>query len=143
MQITVTVNNSSAPFQKKLLALLAEHASNVAVAEPDNRWTPKRARAYYDRLPPRAQQILLAAVENDGHIEADEVRHGGRSLRGCTSAFRQVLEDGVRAGRWPAALPVPVESIYGGGRVVRFDMPGYGTPADPHQAFVDALLSKG
>ncbi|WP_099908800.1 hypothetical protein [Streptomyces sp. TLI_171] len=139
MEITLTVRDPDPAFQAKLLALLAEHAPAVTLV-PDDRWTTERARAYYDRLPPRAAQILLALVRNGGHIPADDVRVAGGSLRGATGAFSRILREGAHANppRWPAALPNPVHPIHVGGSLVRFDL-GTAGPNDCFPVFKEAL----
>ncbi|MFH8385460.1 hypothetical protein ACH4E7_31755 [Kitasatospora sp. NPDC018058] len=126
MKITITVENPTPEALEKLLALAAMPAA-VVTAVPDDRWTPERARSYYDRLPPRAQQILLQVVEGEGECAADELRANGRNLRGSTGAFRRVLSEGKRTGLWPDALSVPLVSHIVGGQLKKLEMPGRGT----------------
>ncbi|MFE7531103.1 hypothetical protein ACFU7Y_36150 [Kitasatospora sp. NPDC057542] len=138
MKITTTVENPTPDALEQLLALAATPAAVVAVV-PDDRWTPERARAYYDRLPPRAQQILLQVVEGDGECPADQLRAEGRSLRGSTGAFRRVLSEGARTGVWPEALLMPLTSHIVGGQLRKVEMPGYGTERYAHPAFEEGL----
>ncbi|MFG2918108.1 hypothetical protein ACGF0D_35140 [Kitasatospora sp. NPDC048298] len=138
MKITITVENPTPEVLEKLLALAATPAA-VVTAAPDDRWTPERARSYYDRLPPRAQQILLQVVEGEGECAADELKANGRSLRGSTGAFRRVLTEGKRTGLWPDALPVPLLSHIVGGQLKKLEMPGCGTEQYPHPAFRTGL----
>ncbi|WP_329492492.1 hypothetical protein OG618_36995 (plasmid) [Kitasatospora sp. NBC_01246] len=139
MRITVTVEDPTPEVLERLLAFTSEPGAEVA-ALPDTRWTPERARAYYLNLPPRAQQILRAVVAGDGWCSADVARgESGRSLRGCTGAFARRIREGALAGRWPASLPVPVETVTTMGAVVRLEMPNHGTEADPLPAFRAAL----
>ncbi|MFD4397290.1 hypothetical protein [Kitasatospora sp. NPDC058478] len=138
MRITITVEDPTPEVAEQLLALADEPAA-VVHAVPDHHWTPERARAYYDRLPPRAQQILLQVVEGDGECPADELRAQGRSLRGSTGAFRRVLSEGARVGVWPEALPMPVVSHVVGGQLRKMEMPGYGTERYAHDAFCEGL----
>ncbi|SOB88438.1 hypothetical protein [Streptomyces sp. 1331.2] len=126
MKITITVEDPTPEVLEKLLALAAVPAA-VVTAVPDDRWTPERARSYYDRLPPRAQQILLQVIEGDGECGAEELKANGRSLRGSTGAFRRVLSEGKRTGIWPEGLPVPVVSHVVGGQLKKIEMPGRGT----------------
>ncbi|MER8105591.1 hypothetical protein [Kitasatospora sp. NPDC094016] len=138
MRITITVENPTPEALEKLLAF-ATMPDAVVTALPDDRWTPERARSYYDRLPPRAQQILLQVVEGDGECAAEELKANGRSLRGSTGAFRRVLSEGKRTGLWPDALPVPLVSHVVGGQLKKLEMPGFGTDQYPHSAFEEAL----
>ncbi|MGW7446630.1 hypothetical protein [Kitasatospora sp. NPDC054795] len=138
MKITITVENPTLEVLEKLLALAATPAA-VVTAVPDDRWTPQRARSYYDRLPPRAQQILLQVVEGEGECGADELKANGRSLRGSTGAFRRVLSEGKRTGLWPDALPVPLRSHIVGGQLKKLEMPGCGSEQYPLTAFEEAL----
>ncbi|MEU8925523.1 hypothetical protein AB0D10_32100 [Kitasatospora sp. NPDC048545] len=126
MKITITVENPTPEVLEKLLALAAMPAA-VVTAVADDHWTPERARSYYDRLPPRAQQILLQIVEGEGECAAEQLKANGRSLRGSTGAFRRVLSEGKRTGLWPEALPVPVVSHVVGGQLKKIEMPGHGT----------------
>ncbi|MFJ5926495.1 hypothetical protein ACIQF6_28225 [Kitasatospora sp. NPDC092948] len=107
-----------------LAPFLARHRDAIAVAPP--RWTVALARDYYSRLPPRNKQVLrlLAHPDRDGQYSAKDLRAelGTDNLRGSTAFFRRTLTDGERTGRWPAGLPVPVESIRHGGTVVRFQI---------------------
>lgn len=138
MKITITVENPTPEALEKLLALAAMPAA-VVTTEPDDRWTPKRARSYYDRLPPRAQQILLQVVHGEGECPAEELKANGRSLRGSTGAFRRVLSEGKRTGLWPDALPVPLVSHIVGGQLKKLEMPGRGTGQYVLTAFEDGL----
>ncbi|MFE4517828.1 hypothetical protein ACFRMQ_26960 [Kitasatospora sp. NPDC056783] len=138
MKITITVEDPTPEALEKLLALAAMPAV-VVTAVPDDHWTPERARSYYDRLPPRAQQILLQVVEGRGECSAEELKADGRSLRGSTGAFRRVLTEGKRTGLWPDALPVPLVSHIVSGQLKKLEMPGYGTEHYLYPAFEDGL----
>ncbi|MDH6710479.1 hypothetical protein P3T27_007229 [Kitasatospora sp. MAA19] len=138
MKITITVENPTPEALEKLLALAAMPAA-VVTAEPDDRWTPERARSYFDRLPPRAQQILLQVLEGEGECAAEELKASGRSLRGSTGAFRRVLTEGKRTGLWPDALPVPLVSHIVGGQLKKLEMPGHGTEHYALPAFEEGL----
>lgn len=138
MKITITVENPTPEVLEKLLALATTPAA-VVTAVADECWTPERARSYYDRLPPRAQQILLQVVEGDGECTADELKANGRSLRGSTGAFRRVLSEGKRTGLWPDALPVPLVSHIVSGQLKKLEMPGRGTDQYAYPAFEEGL----
>ncbi|MFJ9777223.1 hypothetical protein ACIRVF_39330 [Kitasatospora sp. NPDC101157] len=140
MRITITIEDPTPEALEQLLALAALPEATIS-AVPADRWTPERAFDYYELLPPRAKQILRAVVESDGRCDADVVKEDGKNLRGTTGAFRRVLNDGVRARRWPAALPVPVESVIVGGQLLFFDL--IRQEPDPLLAFREALKSDG
>ncbi|MFF8775060.1 hypothetical protein [Kitasatospora sp. NPDC015120] len=140
MTITISVTNPTPEVLEHLLAIASAPGATVSTV-PDDRWTPERARAYYDRLPPRARDILHAAVRKGGRVQVDEVRVEGKSLRGTTGPFRQVLREGARTDPplWPAALPVPVRSVRVGAAVVAFDMIGGTDEEDPVMVFGKVL----
>ncbi len=123
MKIMMTVENPTPAFQRDYFALMERHAAAIGPAAPPQ-WTPELAKAYYAQLPPRARAILHAVVMGHGRIDVDEVRRfTGENLRGCTGAFKRILNEGARQGLWPHGLPVPVLSIHRGGRLTAFDMP--------------------
>ncbi|MGW4896244.1 hypothetical protein ACWEQL_28920 [Kitasatospora sp. NPDC004240] len=97
MEITITIKDPTPEVLAQALALAALPEAEVTVP-PDDRWTPKWARAYYEALPPRAQEILLEVVRNGGDCTGDEVRRADRNLRGSTGAFRRVLNEGAKKG---------------------------------------------
>ncbi|MFJ4185168.1 hypothetical protein [Kitasatospora sp. NPDC089509] len=142
MKITITVENPTPEVLEKLLALAAMPAA-VVTAVPDDRWTVERVCSYYDRLPPRAQQILLQVVEGEGECGAEELKANGRNLRGSTGAFRRVLTEGKRTGLWPDGLPVPLVSHIVGGQLKKLEMPGRGTECDVLPVFREGLGKSG
>lgn len=136
MRVTITVEDPTPDVLKHLLAIAAVPDAEVS-ATPDDQWTPQRARAYYDRLPPRAQEILRQLTAADGSCSADELRRDGKNLRGSTGAFKRVLAEGAKAGLWPTGLQVPVRSVVVGGTLCSIEMPP--GERDPLSAFMDAL----
>ncbi|MFJ3793917.1 hypothetical protein [Kitasatospora sp. NPDC090091] len=133
MRITITVEDPTPEIATFLLALASQPTATVTT-EPDDRWTPERARAYYNLLPPRARQILRTVTDNDGHCDATSLRQGERNLRGTTGAFRRILNEGARKGLWPDALPVPVLSVRYNGAVASFS-----AAPDTYEVFAQAL----
>ncbi|WP_331730943.1 hypothetical protein OHV05_37725 (plasmid) [Kitasatospora sp. NBC_00070] len=131
MEITITVSEPSPVFQRQLLELLAEHRAAIVTDVPDSRWTVARAGLYFERLPPRAKEILhdLATVHG-GATHPDELRRAGKNLRGSTSAFRRILNEGAKQGLWPDGLLVPVQSLTKGGKLIQLYMPGWNDPDD-------------
>ncbi|MFJ7498009.1 hypothetical protein ACIQZB_44445 [Streptomyces sp. NPDC097727] len=122
MRITVTVEEPTPQFQEKLLALLAEHAGQVAT---DTTWTKERASRYYLALPPRAQRIVKEAVDRDGYVGAEVLRGTEKvSLRGHSAALKSILDRGVREGWWPDGMEPPIQAQGPGfGKVVGYRMP--------------------
>ncbi|MGW4803029.1 hypothetical protein [Kitasatospora sp. NPDC004272] len=127
------------------LALLApfleRHREAITVEPPQ--WTVASARAYYRRLPSRARQVLrlLAHPDRDGLLSAQDLRDelDTDNLRGSTASFRRILVEGERAGRWPAGLPVPVESIKRGGAVRQFQLTHHRDHEDLLEVFQEAV----
>lgn len=122
MRITVTIDQPSGDFQKKLLDLLAEHAADV---ELDTTWTVERAEAYYRALPARARRIVKEAAIRDGYVSADDLRDDeNSSLRGHSGALSRTLQRGVMRGTWPETMRAPIEPQGPGfGKVVGYRMP--------------------
>lgn len=124
MKITVTVDQPTAEFQDRLLALLAEHAAHVEI---DTTWTRERARRYYLALPARAQRIVQEAADRKGEVSADDLRDSeDSSLRGHSAALKRILDRGVREGWWPAGMEPPIQAQGPGfGKVVGYRMPDH------------------
>jgi hypothetical protein len=133
MRITVTIDQPSGDFQKKLLALLAEHAAEV---EMDTAWTVERAEDYYRSLPARARRIVKEAVIRDGYVPAEELRDDeNSSLRGHSAALSRALRRGFMLGKWPEDMRPPIDAQGPGfGKVV-----GYRMPDDLVQTFFTAV----
>lgn len=132
MRITVTVEEPTSDFQDRLLALLQEHSAQVEV---DTAWTVERALQYYRTLPPRARDIVLRAVSNDGFVSDEELRTDGGSLRGHSGALKRILERGVREGWWPDGMLAPIQAQGPGFGKVQ----GYRMPDDLVQTFFTAI----
>ncbi|MFC8207916.1 hypothetical protein [[Kitasatospora] papulosa] len=122
MKITVTVENPTGEFQKRLLDLLAEHAGQV---HADTTWTKERACRYYLALPARAQRIVKEAADRKGYVSADDLRDTeNTSLRGHSAALKRILDRGVREGWWPDGMEPPIQAQGPGfGKVVGYRMP--------------------
>lgn len=123
MKITVTVEEPTDDFQDRLLALLAENASQVNV---DTTWNRERARRYYLALPARAQRIIKeTATREGGFVSADDLRDAqDSSLRGHAAPLKRILEKGVREGWWPNGMELPIQAQGPGfGKVRGYLMP--------------------
>jgi hypothetical protein len=124
MRITVTVDQPTADFQERLLALLAENAGQVEI---DTTWTPERAERYCLALPTRARRILKEAANRNGYVSADDLRDGeDTSLRGHSAALKRLLDRGARDGWWPSTIEPPIQAQGPGfGKVVGYRMPDH------------------
>ncbi len=122
MKITITVEQPTEDFQKKLLALLADHAADI---EPDTTWTKERAERLYLALPPNARRIIKEAANRGGYVSADDLRSGeDSSLRGHSAAIKRAVDRGARDGWWPDTLKSPIQAQGPGfGKVVGYLIP--------------------
>jgi hypothetical protein len=128
LKITITIDQPSAEFQERLLALLADHATHVEV---DATWTRERARRYYLALPQRAQRIVKEAASGPGgYVSAEDLRDSEESsLRGHSAALKRILDRGTREGWWPNNMEPPIQAQGPGfGKVVGYRMPEHLTP---------------
>lgn len=133
LKITVTIDHPTHDFQQRLLALLAEHASEVEV---DATWTPERAEQYYRSLPQRARRIVKLCVAGDGYVASEDLRDDETtSLRGHSAALKRLLQRGALRGLWPENIHPPITPVGPGfGKVV-----GYGMDEDLVPAFFTAI----
>jgi hypothetical protein len=122
MKITITVEQPTGDFQKKLLALLADHADSI---ETDATWTKERAERLYLALPTNARRIIKEAANRGGYVSADDLREGeDSSLRGHSAAIKRAVDRGAREGWWPDTLESPVQAQGPGfGKVVGYLIP--------------------
>ncbi|OAL16117.1 hypothetical protein [Streptomyces noursei] len=122
MKITVTIDDPTGDFQKRLLDLLAEYAADV---ETDTAWTAERAQRYYLALPARARRIVKEAASRGGYVDAATLRDGeDRSLRGHSASLKFTLDRGVRSGWWPEGMEPPIKAQGPGfGKVAGYSMP--------------------
>ncbi|MEU3855294.1 hypothetical protein [Streptomyces sp. NPDC029554] len=133
MRITVTVDDPTPDFQRKLLALLAEHAQEV---DTDTTWTEERATHYYRMLPVRARRIVKEAVERGGMVPAEALRDKPEdSLRGHSAPLSRALRRGTALKRWPEAMELPVTGVGPGFGKVQ----GYEVRADLIPVFQAAI----
>lgn len=124
MKITITVEQPTGDFQKKLLALLADHTDQI---ESGATWTKERAERLYLALPTNARRIIKEAANRGGYVSADDLRSGeDSSLRGHSAAIKRAVDRGARDGWWPATLQSPVQAQGPGfGKVVGYLIPEY------------------
>lgn len=133
MKITITVEQPTEDFQKKLLALLADHADDI---ETDGSWTKERAERLYLALPTNARRIIKEAANRGGYVSADDLRNGeDGSLRGHSAAIKRAVDRGARDGWWPESLQSPVQAQGPGfGKVVGYLIPEHLVEVFQHAA---------
>jgi hypothetical protein len=113
--VIITIEGASEEFERKLLALLAEHRDDLAVFA-DTAWDGDRAMVFLNTLNEDARQFVRLIVESDGHLDAAVLREAfPRGLRGPTVALTYALKRGYKHGWWPEGTEAPVTVIYGGG----------------------------
>ncbi|MEE1771697.1 hypothetical protein PUR34_26970 [Streptomyces sp. JV185] len=111
----ITIEGASEEFERKLLALLAEHRDDLTVSV-GTAWDGDRAMVFLNTLNEDARQFVRLVVESDGHLEAAVLREAfPRGLRGPTVALTYALKRGYKQGWWPEGTEAPVTVIYGGG----------------------------
>jgi hypothetical protein len=109
--VRIVFEDVSEDFALTLTELLAAHGHTPVTVEHE--WTPARAEALLRDLPERAVQIIRVTVDGDGWGPAGELRGTeNASLRGRSGAIAQAVKRGIRAGRFPDGLPVPVSAQY-------------------------------
>ncbi|MFJ2341831.1 hypothetical protein [Streptomyces antimycoticus] len=106
-----TIEGASPEFERKLLALFAEHRDELAVTM-GTEWTGERATRYLMTLPVAARTFAIEVIDAGGRAEADYLRHQHGSLRGPTIALSRAMPRGVKAGWWPEGTPAPIRPIY-------------------------------
>jgi hypothetical protein len=97
------------------LVMLAASCGLGTTREPE--WTPARAASLLRDLPEGARQIIRLTVEGNGWADARSVRGSigggeGTSLRRQAGSISRAIRRGVRAGRLPEGLPVPLTAQY-------------------------------
>ncbi|WP_331763657.1 hypothetical protein OH738_40950 (plasmid) [Streptomyces hirsutus] len=107
----ITIEGASEGFERKLLALLAEHRHELTVTA-GTEWTVDRAETYLVSLPAAARQFAQQVVYADGMKDADELRQVFGSLRGPTIALSRAITRGVREDWWPQGTPAPITVMY-------------------------------
>ncbi|MER5561213.1 hypothetical protein ABT071_21680 [Streptomyces sp. NPDC002506] len=122
MKITISIDQPTGDFQKRLLELLADHAANIEI---DTTWSVARAESYYRSLPARARKIVREAAIRDGYVPAEALRENeDSSLRGHSAALSRALRRGFMRGLWPEDMRPPIEAQGPGfGKVVGYRMP--------------------
>ena len=93
------------------LVKLATSSGLAASTEPE--WTPARAASLLRDLPAGAREIIRLTVEGRGWADASAIPCGdGTSLRRQAGSISRAIKRGVRAGRLPEGLPVPLSAQY-------------------------------
>jgi hypothetical protein len=117
----------------RLAELLASKDVVVDIESPRG-WTTARAESLLRDLPAFSRRIIRTTVEGDGWGSADVLREDDGSLRGRSTAIKRAVERGIKDGRFPEGLPVPVIAQYdpevpGWQRTTGFTMPEEYLPA--------------
>ncbi|MFJ8828107.1 hypothetical protein ACIREE_41100 [Streptomyces sp. NPDC102467] len=110
----ITIEGASEEFERKLLALLAEHRDELAVTA-DTAWNIERAMKFLRDLNASARMFVRFVVNAGGRLDAAVLREEfDRGLRGPTVALTYALKRGVKHGWWPEGTEAPVTVVYGG-----------------------------
>jgi hypothetical protein len=117
----------------RLAELLASKDVVVDIESPLG-WTTARAESLLRDLPAFSRRIIRTTVEGDGWGNAEVLRQDDGSLRGRSTAIKRAVERGIKDGRFPEGLPVPVIAQYdpevpGWQRTTGFTMPEQYLPA--------------
>lgn len=117
----------------RLAELLASKDVVVDIESPLG-WTTARAESLLRDLPAFSRRIIRTTVEGDGWGSAEVLREDDGSLRGRSTAIKRAVERGIKDGRFPEGLPVPVIAQYdpevpGWQRTAGFTMPEQYLPA--------------
>ncbi|MGP3951161.1 hypothetical protein [Streptomyces sp. 7N604] len=108
----ITIEGASEEFERKLLALVAEHRDELTLTV-GTEWTVDRAEHYLRSLPAVARAFARMVVDADGSKDADVLREEfDRGLRGPTIALSRAVPRGVREGHWPDGTPQPITPLY-------------------------------
>ena len=117
----------------RLAELLASKDVAVDIESPLG-WTTARAESLLRDLPAFSRRIIRTTVEGGGWGNAEVLREDDGSLRGRSTAIKRAVERGIKDGRFPEGLPVPVIAQYdpevpGWQRTTGFTMPEQYLPA--------------
>ncbi|MFD7758045.1 hypothetical protein [Streptomyces sp. NPDC059757] len=108
----ITIEGASPAFERKLLALYADHRHELTLAV-DTEWDTERAEQYLASLPTNALFFAKLVVEADGNKPAEELREVfNGDLRGPTIALSRALPRGIRRNWWPAGIETPITPHY-------------------------------
>ncbi|WP_327687075.1 hypothetical protein [Streptomyces sp. NBC_00467] len=108
----ITIEGASPEFERKLLALYADHRHELTLAV-GTEWDIERAEQFLASLPSNALRFARLVVENNGSKPAEELReHFSGELRGPTIALSRALSRGVRRKWWPSGTEAPITPLY-------------------------------
>ncbi|MFE1076644.1 hypothetical protein ACFW5W_36315 [Streptomyces sp. NPDC058783] len=108
----IVIEGASEEFERKLLALLADHRHELAITV-GTEWDADRALLYLIDLPANARRFAQLVVEADGDKSAEELRAAfDGELRGPTIALSRAVPRGVRRGWWPEGTKAPIKPRY-------------------------------
>lgn len=129
----LTIEGSSPEFERKFLALIAEHRDELNLSA-DTEWTADRAERYLRSLPANARAFARMVVDAGGSIDADLLRERFTKLNGPAIALARAVPRGVRNDWWPEGTPEPIGPLYDPDnpswqRAIRYEMAAEHLPA--------------
>ncbi|MFJ2589693.1 hypothetical protein [Streptomyces sp. NPDC087538] len=108
----ITIEGASPEFERKLLALLADHRHELTFAV-GTEWDAERAEQFLASLPANALRFAKLVVDADGNKDAEELRaEFHNDLRGPTIALSRAVPRGVRHKWWPSGTEAPITPRY-------------------------------
>ncbi|MFF9870129.1 hypothetical protein ACF1G0_32910 [Streptomyces sp. NPDC013953] len=108
----ITIEGASEEFERKLLALFAEHRHELTITA-DTEWTVERAERYLRSLPAGARRFAeVVVIDGGGYADADTLRSIVGKLNGPTVALSRAIPRGVREGWWPEGTSAPITVVY-------------------------------
>jgi hypothetical protein len=120
------------------LIRLATSSGLGTSSEPQ--WTPARAASLLRDLPDGTRQIIRMTVKGNGWADASSFRNAADiSLLRQVGSISRAIKRGVRAGRLPEGLPVPLIAQYDSGKPSYQRTTGFTMPEDMLFAFRDAI----
>jgi hypothetical protein len=129
----IVFRNVTDELAMRLAETLASKGVAVEIESPLG-WTTPRAESLLRDLPAFSRRIIRTTVEGSGWGSAELLREDDGSLRGRSTAIKRAVERGIKDGRFPEGLPVPVVAQYdpetpGWQRTAGFTMPEEHLPA--------------
>lgn len=108
----ITIEGASEEFERKLLALLAEHRHELAVTA-DTEWSVERAERYLRSLTAGARRFAeMVVIDGNGYLKAEQLRSVFGKLNGPANALSRAVPRGVREGWWPEGTSQPITVVY-------------------------------
>lgn len=133
----IVIENVPEGLARELVKLAASSGLGTT-SEPQ--WTPARAASLLRDLPDGARQIIRLTVEGNGWADAGSIRSAEDvSLWRQVGSISRAIKRGVRTGRLPEGLPVPLIAQYDSGKPSYQRTTGFTMPEDMLFSFRDAI----